>query len=36
MQRDWNMKYRELAGVMRVGANTPVTTRYPYDPLELE
>ena len=36
MQRDWNMKYRELAGVMRVGSNTPVTTRYPYDPLELE
>ena len=36
MQRDWNMKYRELAGVMRVGSNTPVTTRYPFDQLELE
>lgn len=35
MQRDWNMKYRELAGVMRVGSNTPVTTRYPFDQLEL-
>ena len=36
MQRDWNMKYRELAGVMRVGSNTPVTTRYPFDQLELD
>ena len=36
MQRDWNMKYRELAGVMRVGSNTPVTTHYPFDQLELE
>ena len=36
MQRDWNVKYGELAGVMRVGSNTPVTTRYPFDQLELE
>ena len=36
MQRDWNVKYGELAGVMRVGSSTPVTTRYPFDQLELE
>lgn len=36
MQHDWNVKYRELAGVMRAGSNTPVTTRYPFDQLELE
>lgn len=36
MHRTWNMKYAELAGVRRIGTNTPITTRYPYDPLELE
>lgn len=36
MQRDWNMKHAELAGVMRIGTNTPITTRYPFDQLELE
>ena len=36
MQRDWNVKFHELAGAMIVGTETRVTTRYPYDPLELE
>ena len=36
MQREWNMKYRELIGVMLAGSTTPVTTRYPFDQLELE
>jgi len=36
MQRDWNVKFHELAGAMRVGSNTSVTTRYPFDQLELE
>ena len=36
MQCDWNTKFHELAGVMRVGTTTPITTRYPFDQLELE
>ena len=36
MQRDWNVKFHELAGAMIVGTETRVTTRYPFDQLELE
>ena len=36
MQRDWNVKFHELADAMIVGTETRVTTRYPFDQLELE
>lgn len=36
MQRDWNVKFHELAGAMIVGTEIRVTTRYPFDQLELE
>ena len=36
MQRDWNVKFHELASAMIVGTETRVTTRYPFDQLELE
>ena len=35
MQRDWNVKFHELADAMIVGTETRVTTRYPFDQLEL-
>ncbi len=36
MQRDYNVKYAELAGVRHGPQGIPVTTRYHYDQLELE
>ena len=36
MQRDWNVKFHELADAMIVGTETRVTTRYPFEQLELE
>ena len=36
MQRDWNVKFHELADAMIVGTETRVTTRYLFDQLELE
>ena len=36
MQRDWNVKFHELADAMIVGTETRVTTHYPFDQLELE
>lgn len=36
MQYDYNVKYAELAGRRRGPQGIPVTTRYPYDQLELE
>ena len=36
MQRDWNVRFHELADAMIVGTETRVTTRYPFDQLELE
>jgi len=36
MQYEYNVKYAELSGRMRGPQGIPVTTRYPYDQLELE
>jgi len=36
MQYDYNVKFAELAGVRHGPQGIPVTTRYPYDQLELE
>lgn len=36
MQREWNVKYAEMVGLMYVGSTTPYTKRYPYSQLELE
>lgn len=36
MQRDYNMKYSELAGIIDIRTGRMVTKRFPYDQLELE
>lgn len=36
MQRDYNIKYNELAGRIKGSTGLPITTRYSYEQLELE